>query len=206
MCAYSIAWNESSPAGASTNASTLDTELQDLKKSVRERMNNLCENVWETDGNDPKTLAVSAIAGTPDLAVVYASGNLTVTSGVTLTVLWNTETIDTGALHSTSTNTGRFTIVTAAYYRITASILIVIGASSGDASVFLRKNGSVIRGATVRAVISSETIDLTVSEIVLAAASDYYDVIVDQDTGVNATIIGGVTKSSFQIERINGTT
>ena len=202
---YSIAWNEASPAGASTNANTLDTELQDLKKSVRERMNDLCENTWETDGNNPKTLAVSAIAGTPDVAVVYSSGNQTITSGVQLTILWNTETLDTGGFHSTSTNTGRFTIVTAAYYRITAQILTIAGANAADVTLQLHKNGSSIRSISTP-VISGDNFGLYMTEIVLAAATDYYEVKIDQSSSVNMTLQGAVAGSIFQIERINGTT
>ena len=54
--AYSIAWNEAAPVGASVSASTLDTELQNLKKSVRERMNDILGNVWETDADNPKAI------------------------------------------------------------------------------------------------------------------------------------------------------
>lgn len=54
--AYAVAWNEAAPVGSSTSADTLDTELQNLKKSIRERMNDILGNVWETDANDPKAI------------------------------------------------------------------------------------------------------------------------------------------------------
>ena len=52
--AYAVAWNEATPVGASVDADTLDTEVQNLKKSVRERMNDLLDSstAWETDGDD----------------------------------------------------------------------------------------------------------------------------------------------------------
>ena len=70
--AYTVAWNEAAPIGASVTAATLDTELQNLKKSVRERMNQLTSTAWETDGDDPKKLLSHAI-GEPR-AKVTASG------------------------------------------------------------------------------------------------------------------------------------
>lgn len=58
--AYSIAWNEAAPIGGSTSASTIDTELQNLKISVRERLEDAFPT-WSTDGTDPKTLAILAL-------------------------------------------------------------------------------------------------------------------------------------------------
>jgi len=205
---YSIAWNEASPAGASTNASTLDTELQNLKISLRERMNQLLDSstAWETDANDPKLLDVLALAGTPEVAVVYDSTNpQVVTTGSTDIILWDTELLDTGGFHSTSTNTGRFTIVEAGYYRLIAHIQLVAGAAAGQLTTQIRKNGTNIRQNSTPS-ISGDLVVLVTSEIVLAAATDYYDVTLNHTTGVNVNITMSATTSFFSIERINGTT
>jgi hypothetical protein len=52
---YNIAWDETQPDGSEA-ASTLDTEFQEFKESIRERMNNILDSTtaWETDGDDPK--------------------------------------------------------------------------------------------------------------------------------------------------------
>jgi hypothetical protein len=44
------------------------------------------------------------------------------------------------------------------------------------------------------------------NEVVLAAATDYYEVTISQTSGVNMTVRGGATLSAFSIERLNGTT
>jgi len=211
MCAYSVAWNEASPVGASTNANTIDTELQDLKKSVRERMNQILDSstAWETDAQDPKLLDVGAIAGQPDVAVVFNVGNQTALTAVTLTLLWDSETLDTGnpttEFHSTSVNTSRMTITTAGYYRLHANIILVAGANAIDVLLSLRKNGSIIRRAETP-VIASDVVMLSIDEVVLAAAADFYEVSIFQGSGVSMTITGGAAFSAFSIERLNGTT
>jgi hypothetical protein len=207
--AYSIAWDASSPVGSSTNANTIDTEFQNLKTSIQERMNNILSNAWETDANDPKAIDVSAIAGQPDVALVYSSATLTLVTATPLILLWNTETLDTGnpttEFHSTSTNTGRMTITTAGYYRIVGLIQIYAGANAGDVTLRLKKNGTSIR-ASLDPVIALDNMTMHINEVVLAAAADYYELEGEQASGVNMSVIGGATTSMFSIERINGTT
>lgn len=53
--AYQIDWDENSPDGATTLASTIDSELQDLKTSIRERLEDIIDD-WQDDGTDPKLL------------------------------------------------------------------------------------------------------------------------------------------------------
>lgn len=56
--AYGVNWNEASPIGATTPAADIDTELQNLKISIRERMNDLIGvGNWENDGVNPKVIA-----------------------------------------------------------------------------------------------------------------------------------------------------
>ena len=210
MCAYTVAWNEATPAGSSTNANTIDTEFHNLKISIRERMDNILHSSgdWGTDGEEPKLVDIAALAGTPVVANLVHDANQTAGTGADLTLAWNTETLDTGGLHDTSTNNDRITIVTAGYYRIIAQIHMQAGANSADINIYLRKNGSNIRVSNTP-VINGDNTQLIISEIVLAAATDYYNVIITQSSGVNMTVLGGSTgnvRSSFQIEKLNGTT
>jgi len=207
MCAYSVAWNESSPVGSSTNANTIDTEFHNLKISMRERMNQLLHSstAWETDGDDPKLLDVLALAGTPELAVVHSAASLVVTTGSTDQLLWDTELIDTGTFHSTSTNSDRFTIVEAGYYRLRANIQVQMGANGGTVQLLMDKNGTLINSRQFD-VPAADFASIGIDHIVLAAATDYYDLAISQSTGTSVTITGGATVSTFEIERINGTT
>ena len=205
---YSVAWNEASPAGASTNANTLDTELQNLKISIRERMDNIlhASGDWGTDGEEPKLLDVLALAGTPEVAVVWHNANQTVVSGTPLDLAWNQELLDTGGFHDNSTNPERFTIVEAGYYRITTSLRVTAGAAAGQFTCSLLENGVSIR-ATSHPSINLDIFNIILTEIVLAAAADEYRINVSHATGVNMLVAGvTVTQSTFQIERINGTT
>jgi len=212
---YSIAWNEATPAGSTTNANTIDTEFHNLKTSIKERMNDILSNAWETDASDPKLLDPAALAtypigrldGTPQVAVLHSTVTLTVVSGVLLVLLWDGETLDTGGFHSTSSNTNRITIPAsgAGYYRITAHLSLVAGAAATDVTLSLRKGGTIIR-TFATPTISGDSAFMTVSEIVLAAVTDIYDLTVSQASGVNLSVVGGVNRSSFSIEKLNGTT
>lgn len=207
MCAYSVAWNEDAPVGSTTDASTIDTEIQNLKTSIRERMNNILHSTgdWGTDGEEPKLVDIAALAGTPVVASVYSSGALTLETGVALNLLWNSEALDTATLHSTSTNTDRFTIITAGYYRLVASIQVQAGSAAGDIALRLRKNGANIR-IVYTPVIASDNTSLYINEVVLAAAADYYDLQMHQTSGQAMNIGYGINGSMFSIEKLNGTT
>lgn len=54
---YVVAWDEAAPSGATVDAATLDTEIQNFKIAVRERMDQLLSNQWGVDGDDPKLIS-----------------------------------------------------------------------------------------------------------------------------------------------------
>lgn len=56
--AYNVGWDESVPAG-STNANTLDTVIQEMKESLRERLEDTFPN-WADDLIDPKKVHVQS--------------------------------------------------------------------------------------------------------------------------------------------------
>lgn len=53
--AWSVNWDETSPDGDTVLASAIDTELQNLKVSVRERLEEFIDD-WEDNGVEPKVL------------------------------------------------------------------------------------------------------------------------------------------------------
>ena len=57
---YTVPWTEGAPVGAATPADTIDTELQNLKISIRERLEDLIDD-WTVDGTDPKVFNVAAV-------------------------------------------------------------------------------------------------------------------------------------------------
>ena len=209
--AYSISWDESSPAGASTQAATIDTELQQLKQSIRERMNDILDSstAWETDADNPKLLDGAAIIKeTPLVARVYPDGDLTISSGVTLVIAFNAESFDTGSYHDNSTNNSRLTISASApagYFRISGNLMIRSGATGGVFNLSILKNGSNLLKYTVPIASGAEG-SFSWNVIDLGALTDYYEVNVIQASGVDYTLVGGTAFSTiFQIERIYGT-
>lgn len=57
---YSIPWDETEPVGAVTPAADIDEELQELKVSIRERMNDIVgAGNWEDDLVDPKVVTLT---------------------------------------------------------------------------------------------------------------------------------------------------
>lgn len=55
--AYGVNWDEATPVGATTSASDIDAEFQNLKISIRERMDDLIgTGNWANDSEQPKTL------------------------------------------------------------------------------------------------------------------------------------------------------
>ena len=61
-CPLSVPWDEASPSGATTPADTIDTELQNLKISIRERLEDIIPG-WSDDTICPKVLGGKGIAG-----------------------------------------------------------------------------------------------------------------------------------------------
>lgn len=70
--AYTQVWDNSTPDGAIVQAATLDTEIQNLKKAITERMNDLVGATnWETDAVDPKLIQPASIDSAAFIYGVY---------------------------------------------------------------------------------------------------------------------------------------
>jgi hypothetical protein len=100
------------------------------------------------------------------------------------------EEFDTDGFHSTTTNTGRLTIPTGkgGYYMLFATI--GQETTGGQIEFYWRKNGS-----TFTRFDSDDATSYShyFSTIVLAAAGDYYDISVFNNTGGNVTQVGETT-------------
>ena len=208
--AYSISWDESSPAGASTQAATIDTEIQQLKQSVRERMNDILDSstAWETDADNPKLLDGAAIVKeVPSCARVYPSGSTSLTNGVTILIPWDTENFDTDSYHDNSTNNSRLTIPSDGYYRLGASFRINSGGTAGITFVIrLLKNNAQLFLSERRIDSAGFDQSFSIDMLDLASTNDYYEIDIRQASGGNWTLYGGTGfVSFFQIERLYGT-
>jgi hypothetical protein len=73
--AYTVPWDESSPDGAITPAADIDVELQDLKTSVAERLEQVIPG-WRDDLVDPKVIPSTVIDASTAFSwsIFFASG------------------------------------------------------------------------------------------------------------------------------------
>ena len=138
--AYAIAWNEAAPVGASVNASTIDTEFQNFKKSVRERMNDILSNLWETDGNNPKLLDPTALV--MDKCVLKLGSVFSVPNNALTAITWDSEIKDTNSMF----DAGSPTIVT---IKTTGFYMIILQTSFAANATGQRRAAIVLSGSTV---------------------------------------------------------
>ena len=202
--AYSNSWSNIIPV-SSDPLNTTDDQLRRLRLDVQERMDDLVDD-WTTDPVVPQKLDVSRIDGTPDLAVVYTNAAFSLPSSPSRTIIdFVAETLDTGSFHDNSSNPSRLTITTAAYYRITANITVAVSTNAITANLAILKNGSLI-GSHLNLVGISASQTLQLSVIDLAAATDYYEVGLIQQSTDTWTTASAAHQAFFMIERLVGTT
>lgn len=112
--AYGVNWDEASPVGATTAAADIDTEFQNLKISIRERMDNLVgSGNWTNDAVDPKKVQLSALTLSYVNAKLSSSFSLTTVASQLLT--W-TELLNVGGDVTVSGDT--ITLDTAGTYLV----------------------------------------------------------------------------------------
>jgi len=199
--AYAIAWNESNPVGASTAMSDVDAELQNLKKSIRERMNDILENAWETDASNPKLLIEY------DKARIYLSGTQTVADASPagwVGVTFGAESYDVGSLWVVGTP-ARFTIVKDGKYRIYLNIPFDTGAGSVNPHLRFRfrLNESSDLAISFESDVGAAAPDhLQLETIVALSAADTVDVEVENTTDDDVVLRAGETVSYAEISQV----
>jgi hypothetical protein len=130
-------------------------------------------------------------------ASVYKNAAQSIPNDTLTTVTWNTEDFDTNNFHSTSTNTGRFTIPVAGKYLINGMIGWDTTGSTNTKTVTLRKNGSDLfksNGLGTGSDYQSQSLQYIVS----AAVNDYFEILVYQTSGGSVNILQNAN-STYQI-------
>jgi hypothetical protein len=132
---------------------------------------------------------------------LYKSAAQTINNATTTVLTWDSETFDVGAYHSTVTNTSRITIPSgkSGYFQISANARWAINSAGAREFGIQDKNGTKIIVVT-QPSIADEYIGQSVSTIIYADATDYFEVIVYQSRGGTLDIRGGsIVESSFGI-------
>lgn len=164
---YSVAWNEASPVGATTPAADIDTEFQNFKISIRERMNDLVgAGNWEDDGVEPKTLA-----GAPTMVRAFSFLSDPITE--TKLLGWIIEE-DPDSIYNVGTND--FEIQTSGVYLLALNISSNVPDGSSIIQWSVRKNTSnVLGGSSIRGIQAApvgNTKNLSGCTVVVATLTD----------------------------------
>lgn len=176
--AYNIPWNESSPPG-SADADTLETEIQNLKESIRERIEDVVSD-WANDAVDPKSL----ILPSQDRATVALTSDLAIPNTTTTIVDWDQEYLDDGGLIDLGTNPSRITIQEDGFYLLFAHVAWEASATGIRRVTFLRNGGTTFGGTEAEASGSSPFRQNAIMGVE-ATASTYFELQVYQSSGGN---------------------
>jgi hypothetical protein len=156
-------------------------------------------HVLTADSTTATGLAWAAPAGGLTFAgsSVYKSAAQSIPNDTLTTVTWNSEDFDTNSFHSTSTNTGRFTIPVAGKYLINVMIGWDTTGNTNTKTVTMRKNGADLfksNGLGTGSDYQSQSLQYIVS----AAVNDYYEILVYQTSGAAVNILQNAN-STYQI-------
>ena len=193
--AYGVAWDEAAPIGATTPAADIDVELQNLKISLRERLDNLVgSGNWANDAVDPKVIQTQYFAARSVVTQVLTVADQKIAN------------LSTSATSGDFTNDGDdITITNAGTYAFVGTFNV--GTLSTQPVVVIQLQltgtGSVVFNQAVwapKAVGGDET-PITLQGIVNADAGDALSVIAKNNNA--ATTSASVNSSYFTLIRLN---
>ena len=120
----------------------------------------------------------------------FNAGAITLTTGVTTAITWSSENFDTDAIHSTATNTNRFTIPSGkgGYWAFMFQVKWASN-SSNSRYLFVSKNGTDWLQQEMTA--TNGNFNQTITGIIDASATDYISCAALQTSGGNLDISAG---------------
>jgi hypothetical protein len=129
----------------------------------------------------------------------YLSGNQSITNNTATALTYGSESFDTDAFHSTSTNTSRFTIPSGkgGKYSFDAQVQFnqVAGAEAGLRSAAFFKNGTQVTAGVLMNTSTDESTAFTLSYVADLVATDYVELFVFQTQGGSVNCSGGETNN-----------
>lgn len=164
-----------------------------------------------SSANGATTKAALSLGGWLDLpnqprCLAYNSGNQTISTGSVTTLLFDSELMDVGALHSTSSNTGRITIPTGGdgLWLFFAQVEFQSN-GTGQRVLKIQRTRSATTTQRGQNTIQADNAGVTGMQTMAmdaAVAGDYYEAIVYQDSTVSLTANAGVGTTSFGALRL----
>jgi len=131
------------------------------------------------------------LANPPACRVYNSAATTSIPNNAATTLTFDSERFDTDSMHSTVTNTSRITVNTAGLYVVNAQVFFA-GNGTGERYVAINVNGAttIVR---VQQVTNTTTGPWRAQAITLwkAAATNYFEVSVFQNSGAALNIQGG---------------
>jgi hypothetical protein len=131
-----------------------------------------------------------------DQARVYNNANSsTILTSTNYTMLFNSERYDNNNLHSTSSNTDRFTIAHSGYYQITANAGLTAVSPGNRVVLGIARNGTETIAANDMAVGAA---NVSVTATYYFNAGDYVSAVIANGTGSSITLTSSASGGSQQ--------
>jgi hypothetical protein len=201
---YSIPWDETQPDG-SEPASTIDTEIRDVKTAIRERIESIIPG-WGNDATEPKILnlsghSIAQLTGT-ERARVSIHTNRSITNAVFTPIEWTTEEYDVGSMVNLAVHPTRITIPVSGIYLITANMEWDAGTTGLRSCMVIRNGIDVIASANAQRVGPLHTTRLSCSTMHPLNASDYLQLYAYHNDGGSLDVVAVSDLTSMAVLRI----
>jgi hypothetical protein len=134
----------------------------------------------------------------PAVRAIDTSGTQTLATGVETGINFNTNLYDTDGIHSTTSNTSRFTAKTPGIYNFAANLRMNVSGGT-TRYIYVKKNGSESVNLKQEATSSAAT-DMAVAGQVMLAAGDYLELWGFQNSGGTYTLPAASTGTPFIAE------
>jgi hypothetical protein len=169
-----------------TLGDSIDASLVDLKGGTTGQVLSKATNTdmdfsWITPSSGGATFAG---------CYLQRSANQTISNNTLTSVTWDTETLDSNAYHSTSTNTDRITIPSgkAGKYMV-GFTLTYTGSSTGIRVGQIRKNGTSVSQTNIQSISGAGNTVLSKTHVIDLTVGDYIDLQAYQNSGGNLDLL-----------------
>lgn len=192
---YSVEWDETEPDGSIVLAADLDTELKNLKISIRERLEDFFPG-WDDDDEDPKI----TVYGSRERAFVTRSADQTITAAADTALIWENEIYDTGDFVDIAGAATRLTITETGIYLVQLGMGWASGSSGKYKKTRIKLNGSAVIAATEAADNTAPIIGTVYLGSLTAA--DYLEAFALHNNTATLDVLGGASATHMSIIRL----